>query len=432
MAEEDKIELKSDEIRDILSRPPHWLVRWGISVIALIIVGAFVLSFFFRYPEVIQSEVTITTENPPVWIIARSTGGVKELRINDKQPVREGQTVAVLENPARTADVELLASRLGQSAAFSDSVVLALDFPADLELGMIQTDYAVFQKSLSDYRTFLSLGLYERKIGAAHSQLRDYADYMRHLQNQVSLNKRGIELAEKDFNREKQLFDKKLSSQVALEESDKSLLSVRQGAEQALTSASTARIEMSRLESSITEMELERRQEATRLRTSLQSAFDDLQTSLKSWEQAFLLKSPADGILSYNEIWKPNQHVNTGDKVFSIVSAAPGGLIGRVKIPVEGSGKVKTGQRVNIKVNGFPYMEYGFLAGKVMSVSLLANGDVYSAVVSLPDGLKTSYHKKLPFNGELTGSAEIITDELSLAQRILNPIRYVFKKNFAD
>lgn len=430
MNEEDKIELKSDEIREILTRPPHWLIRWGISLIAAIILGIFVMSFFFRYPEVVQSDVTITTENPPVWIVARSTGTLKELRAGDKQPVRAGQLVAVLENPARTADVESMKKILGSCATLSDSLVLRLDLPSDLELGTLQTVYAAFRKALSDYRSFLSLGLYERKIGAARAQLKGYESYVKHLQNQVSLNKKGIELAEKDHNREKQLYAKKLSSEVALEQSDKSLLTVRQGAEQAMTSASTARIEASRLESSITELELERQQEARRLRTDLRSAYDNLQASLKSWELTYLLCSPSGGILSYNEIWKPGQNVNTGDKVFSVVSNAPGKLIGRVKIPVEGSRKVKPGQEVNIKVNGFPYMEYGFLTGKVISVSLLANENVYSAVISLPGKLETSYHQELPFTGELAGSAEIITEDLSVARRILNPLRYVFQKNF--
>ena len=33
------------------------------------------------------------------------------------------------------------------------------------------------------------------------------------------------------------------------------------------------------------------------------------------------------------------------------------------------------GQRVNISVTGYPYMEFGFLTGKVMSVSLLADDE---------------------------------------------------------
>ena len=32
MKESDKIELRSDEVQEILSRPPHALIRYGISI----------------------------------------------------------------------------------------------------------------------------------------------------------------------------------------------------------------------------------------------------------------------------------------------------------------------------------------------------------------------------------------------------------------
>ena len=41
--------------------------------------------------------------------------------------------------------------------------------------------------------------------------------------------------------------------------------------------------------------------------------------------------------------------------------------IAKIKIPLEGAGKVQSGQRVNIRLDGYPYLEYGFLTGKVVS-----------------------------------------------------------------
>lgn len=50
------------------------------------------------------------------------------------------------------------------------------------------------------------------------------------------------------------------------------------------------------------------------------------------------------------------------------------------------------GQRVNISVTGYPYMEFGFLTGKVTIVSLLADEEsAYTVTVSLPQDLCTSY-----------------------------------------
>jgi len=141
-----------------------------------------------------------------------------------------------------------------------------------------------------------------------------------------------------------------------------------------------------------------------------------------------LFTAPTDGILSYNEVWQKNQNITAGDKVFSVVAENSGAVIGKAKLPVSNSGKVKSGQRVNIRLTGYPYMEYGFLTGKVSSISLLSNEDSYTVTVELPDTLQTSYNHILEFQGELSGSAEVLTDERSFTARLLGPLRYLWEK----
>ena len=88
--------------------------------------------------------------------------------------------------------------------------------------------------------------------------------------------------------------------------------------------------------------------------------------------------------------------------------------------------------KVNIKIDGYPYMEYGTLLGKVGAISLIANETVYVVEVELPQGPITSIGKTLDFTGELTGEAEIITDDRSLADRVLSPMRYLLKNHWRE
>lgn len=48
--------------------------------------------------------------------------------------------------------------------------------------------------------------------------------------------------------------------------------------------------------------------------------------------------------------------------------------------------------------------------------------------VQFPDRLLTTYNKELDFSQEMTGTAEIVTEDLRLLDRFLNPIRAVFKR----
>ena len=426
--EEKDIELRCEEVQEILTRPPHALVRWGITAFFSVLALFFIGGCFFKYPDVVSAQITVTTEHPPVWIVARGSGKIKEVYGKDRERIEAGKIIAVLENPAETEDVLLLEEAL-QDFCLTDSCVHGILFPEHLALGSIQAVYATFIKSLTDYRNFLSLDLYEQKIEATRKELQEYRNYIVHLKRQAELDKEQVRIAETVHSREKKLFGEGLTAQSDYEEAKQVFLNRQQGQEQMMTSLSSAKIQEAQLQQNILETRMEQSREANSLGTALKAVYNELQVSIEDWKMTYLFISPAGGILSYNNVWQKNQNVNSGDKVFSIVASQTGDIIGKIKLPVNGSGKVKSGQRVNISVTGYPYMEFGFLTGTVVSVSLLTDSDsMYTVTVSLPQDLCTSYGKVLDFNGELTGTAEVMTDERSITGRLLEPLRYLWEK----
>ncbi len=425
---EKEIELRCEEVQEILTRPPHALIRWGITVFFAVVALCFIGGCFFAYPDVIKAEIIITTEHPPIWMVARGSGKIKEVYRKDRDSVSGNTVIAVLENPAVTEDVMSLKARL---AAFdpADSGTYARQFPERLSLGSIQGAYASFLKCLTDYRNFLSLNLHEQKIEATRRELQEYRNYIGHLNRQAELDKEQVLIAETVHRREKRLFDEGLTAQSEYEGAKQSFLHAQQSREQLMTSLSSARIQEAQLLQRIVETRMEENREANNLNTSLRTAYNELLAGINEWELTCLFISPESGILSYNHIWQTNQHVNSGDKVFSIVAKEPGKIIGKIKLPVGGSGKVMPGQRVNISIAGYPYMEFGFLTGKVEAVSLLADDEsAYTVTVSLPQNLYTSYGKRPEFKGELSGTAEVMTDERSVTERLLGPLRYLWEK----
>jgi HlyD family secretion protein len=84
---------------------------------------------------------------------------------------------------------------------------------------------------------------------------------------------------------------------------------------------------------------------------------------------------------------------------------------------------------VNIKLSGYPYLQYGMVRGIVKSKSLVPTGDAYVIEIELPDGLKTLYDTNLEFTQNMQGTAEIITENIRLLQKIVNPFRYMVSKN---
>lgn len=105
------------------------------------------------------------------------------------------------------------------------------------------------------------------------------------------------------------------------------------------------------------------------------------------------------------------------------VSEKQSRIIGRISLTFKDARKVAIGQKVNIRFENFPYMEFGYLKGKVKNISLMPSNENYIVEVELPQDMKTNYDIQLNFSQEMKGSAEIITEDLRLIQRFLNPLK---------
>jgi len=141
-----------------------------------------------------------------------------------------------------------------------------------------------------------------------------------------------------------------------------------------------------------------------------------------------LLKSPIEGKVSFNKFWNKNQNVKSGDQVFTVIPNDSTRLIARMELGIIGAGKVKVGQRVNIKLDNYPYMEYGMLEGKIRTISKVPENQKYSLEVDFPNGMITNYDIQLKFSHKIEGSAEIITEDYRLLERFFNPIKALLKK----
>ena len=100
-----EIELRSEEVQEVMGQIPAWIVRWGITILFIVVLALLVGSYFFRYPDVITTEMTLTSRHPVAEVVARSSGKINELYVFNGQEVKMGAPLAVVENPARTEDV---------------------------------------------------------------------------------------------------------------------------------------------------------------------------------------------------------------------------------------------------------------------------------------------------------------------------------------
>lgn len=421
--------IRSEDVQEILSTPPHTLLSVGSSVIGGILLVLIIGCFIFKYPDTITCTITITKTEPPVWIVAKTSGRLQELFVQDGQHVNAGDVIAVIENPANTQDVLKLDSILSVPFKNGEGINFHLD---DTHLGSIQSAYTTLAKAITDYNNFVNNNLYDQRIVAEGAQLKPYSDYVESIEKQVVYSQRIKSLNGENYQREKTLHDKGLTSTSDLESTEQALLNSNMSAEQIHSSLANAKIQVAQINNTISELKLQKEQERQQQATTLLSAWEGTRTAIREWEQAYLLQSPIEGTVSYNNLWKVNQNITSGDKAFSVISSRREQTLGKAKIPVSGSGKVRVGQRINIQLDGYPYLEYGFLTGYVTSVALMPDENAYTATFDLLNSNTTSYGRAIRQTGDLSGVGEIITDDLSVAERIIGPLRYLLHKNIRN
>jgi hypothetical protein len=115
--------------------------------------------------------------------------------------------------------------------------------------------------------------------------------------------------------------------------------------------------------------------------------------------------------------------------MFAIIPSNENGYIGKVKAVAQNSGKIKIGQDVNIRLANYPDRQFGVLKGKVKSISLTPDKEGNLLIdISLPKDLTTSYKKEIQFQQEMSGNADIITEDLRLIERLLYQFKSMLNK----
>jgi len=294
-------------------------------------------------------------------------------------------------------------------------------------LGEIQSFYSSFIRRYDDYSNFLKLNYHSKKIEAVNGQMEKVKLYYNHLSEQKNILERDLQIGQLQYSRDSSLREKGVIADAAYEKAESVFLQKKYLLGSAKTALANTEIQLSQLEQSILDLQLQFTEQKSKLELDFKEALDNLNSQISSWEHNYLLKSPISGNITFTTYWSSNQNVKAGDVVFTVVPNIATQIIGKLILPVKGSGKVREGQNINIKFNNYPYMEYGIVKGIIKSISLVPSDNNYFVEVILPEGLTSTYNKELKFNQEMQGAAEIITDDLRLLERIIQPLKSMFK-----
>ncbi|OHT46276.1 HlyD family secretion protein [Flavobacterium tructae] len=429
MAEDTTFELRSEEVQDILTKVPHWMIRWGTVLIFVIITMLFFVSWFIKYPDVVATQIVITTNIPPEKIVSKSSGRIEAILVKDKSIVSKNSTLAVIENTANYKDVFLLKKIVDEYNINDSRKAFPFELLKNTQLGEIESAFAVFQKDYQAEQLNKNLQPFEVENRAQVSEKVQIKDRLEILQQQKVINESELQLQKNEMARFETLFNKGIISAQEMEAKKLGYLQAQKNYKTLLSSISQLKSALITNTKLSQNSQISGTKEEVTLGRNMAQSFYQLKKVIKDWELAYALKSSVSGVVTFLQVWTENQTINTGDNVFSIIPDTKNGFVGKVKAPALNSGKIKVGQIVNIRLANFPDREFGVLRGKIQNISLVPDKDGNLLLdVALPNGLETSYKKQIVFQQEMKGSAEIVTEDLRLIERILYQFKSLFEQ----
>ncbi len=426
---ETQVEFWSEEFQEVLGKVPSWILRRGITLISLIALLVLIGSAYFKYPDTITTTMILTGTTPATTLIARTSGKIQELNITDKQMVVKGDYLAVIENPANTHDIQALKQYIEIMNRKIDTVII---LPRkDLNLGSIQSLYSSFYTTLFDYYEFKRLRYYIQKINFMKEKINHYHTYYTNLVRQETIVTDQFQLNKRQYLRDSTLNERGVISLQDFEDSKLQYLQGYLSLENNRSVILNTQMQITQMQENLLDTRYEYLDKKAQLETQLETYISQLLTAIQTWELENVLITPIDGQVTFTNYWVENQNVITGEAVFTVVPKENHKIIGKAQMALARSGKVKAGQKVNIRFSNFPDNEYGIIKGQVKNISMVPEKinqeeAYYTVEVDLPEGLHTSYNKELPYLPEMQAQADIITEDLSLLERFFMPLRKIW------
>ncbi len=207
-------ELRAEEVQEILARPPRWLLRWGISIVLLALIGVFVGAWVIHYPDVVRASFKLTSANAPRALLTRTDGRLVRLLVHDGQTVKSGDLLAYLESTAQHAQVLRLSHELARAWNVARQGNLEglnrLTLANYHQLGELQNAYQTFEQARIQLRAYLANGFYSKKKAMLRQEVTDLRALADNLRQQQQIQARDVTLAQEDFDIQQNLAGQKL------------------------------------------------------------------------------------------------------------------------------------------------------------------------------------------------------------------------------
>lgn len=412
----------SDEIEEIISKKPPFIVRWGTVFFFFLLLLIGMICWFIQYPDIVTAKAKLTSLNAPKSVISRIDGKLVKLTAKDDDIVQAGAVIGFMESTsdheqvlALSANIDTLSVRFSANNAMIPSGFFIQPYK---NLGELQQDYQTFSHAFIDFKNYLHGGFYEKKKLILGNDLSDIKRLNHHLSEQKVSQQQDVALAQKTFEMNEILKKEKVISDLEYRNEKSKLLMKQMSIPQINEAIIANETQQNEKQKEIMELENTIAQQAS----VFQQALNTFKSEIDEWKKKYLLTAPVSGKISFAGFLQENQQLKAGQTV-CFINPGNSEYFAETFIPQENFGKVKRGEKVLLKFSSYPSQEFGSVTGELDFISAIPTDSGYIAKIVLPHGLVSNYDKEIQYREGLTANAEIITKNMRLIERFYYNLR---------
>jgi len=418
----------TDEMQDIITAVPPWLLRWGITVFFALLLLMISLASFIHYPDIVNAQLKIESPNAPKPVVSKISGKLVTLLAKENDEVTAGQPLAFLESTANHRKVLVLLNNLTQiqrqvlqDKPFNSSLLNQDD---NLQFGELQTAYQTFYQEYLAYRSSINDGFLIKKKAYLQKSLDNLSAQQEQLKTQKKIEQKDYNLAQDEYKMHKKLAEQKVETQAELRQEESKLLGKKSPLVQTESALISGENSYSEKQNEIMELGNQLLEEKSKFLQALNS----LISAAGDWKSRYVLTAPQGGKLTYSGVIQENQVLNPGQEVFYV---NPGNeqFFGSMFITQNNMGKVKEGEQVLIKLRSYPFEEYGMIRGTIKSISEVPYRDsIYTSKVEFNKKAVSDMKRPIHLKQGMVADAEIITQNATVFQRLSRSLFKIMDK----
>ncbi|MCU0569792.1 MAG: HlyD family type I secretion periplasmic adaptor subunit [Oculatellaceae cyanobacterium Prado106] len=412
----------SHSVQSLLDQPPSTLPLW-LAVGGLVFSGVFTSwAWFGQIQEVSHAEGKLIPKGEVYKIQPVVQGRIDQIFVKEGQTVKAGQVMATLDDRLAINEIQQLEQSLTAyhfqinqiqnlmtqvqlEGATRQAIASAESRAQEAAIVQAQANITTHQNLQSQFRT--EEDAYQVRLARVKPLVQEGAISIDHLF--------GIEQSIREHGRTVTQNQGELQRNLAEVNQLQAVLAQKQAEGQQSQLQTQQRLQ---------ELATQLSQQQAKIQET-QNALKASQTRLSQMQ----LLAPVSGLISTLKVRNSGEVTQPG-QTFAEIAPENTPLILSALLPNQEAGLVKLGMQVQVKLDAFPYQDYGTILGKVTAIAPDAQshekfGLVYPIEITLDRTTMRDQQQSIRLKAGQTAQADIITRQRRILDILLDPIRKI-------